>query len=100
MPRPSQDELLSLYPDPGKLRPHKSTMPTEAEQARRQRIKSGGAAADNHEVERRMCPLLHHLALGKLEGQQHTAPYLGRVFNSLQAGSKLGPVTPPEVGVR
>ena len=61
---------------------------------------ASGAAANDDEVERRMRAALHHLAFGKLEGKQNTATDLGRIFDRLQARSKLGPVVLAEVGVR
>ena len=40
------------------------------------------------------------LALGALEGEQHAAPHLERVFERLQAGRVRPPLVVPEVGVR
>src|ERR1700722_12701741 len=63
-------------------------------------LDSGGAAADEHEVERRMRSRLHHLAFGQFEGQQHAPPYLQRILDSLQTRSELGPFVLAKVGVR
>ena len=55
---------------------------------------TGGAAADDDEVERRMPAMLLHLALGQFEGEQDAAADLDGVFDALQAGSITAPIRP------
>ena len=44
--------------------------------------------------------MLHHLALGQLEGQQHATPDLGGVLYGLQPGRERSPLVVAEVGMR
>ena len=60
---------------------------------------ASGTTADDYEVERRVPALLKHLALGELEGQQHAAANLDRVFNGFEAGRERFPFVVAEVGV-
>ena len=60
----------------------------------------GGSAANDDEIERRVPALLQHLALGKLEGQQHAAANLGCVFDGFKAGRERLPLIVAEIGVR
>src|SRR6185503_19095076 len=63
------------------------------------KLDSGGASADDDEVQRRVRAGLQHLAFSEFKSKQDTAANLNCVFNGLEAGGQIGPFVMPEVGV-
>src|ERR1700722_20580310 len=55
--------------------------------------------ADDDEVEWRMPAVLLHVTLSQFEGEKHTAPNLGGVFDGLEAGRQRRPIVFAEVAV-